>query len=102
MQVPGCNFDGAFLKFKQLLLKPRRQAELGQARSRLGAEVVGNVEVNVVRRYRLFSRPAGFDDGGQLCRDIQRPTVTPTRIKPLGKLFRAHMVEHIHIEFAMP
>ena len=101
VQVAGSDFDGAFLELEQLLLKPGWQAELAQTRSRLGAEVVSDVQIDMVRRNGLFTRPAGLDDGGQISRHIQGPALAPTCVEPLGELLCAEMIQHINIELAM-
>ena len=101
VQVAGSNFDGAFLELKQLLLKARRQAKLAQSRPRFGAQVVGHVEVDVVRRNHFFARPAVFNQRGQVGRNIQRPALAPARFKPLRQFSCAQVVEHIDIQLPM-
>ena len=70
VQVAGGDLDGTLLELEQVLLEACGQPELAQPGTRLGAQVEGDVEVNVVRRNSHFSRPAGFDDGGQVGRDV--------------------------------
>ena len=101
MQVSGGNLDSAFLKLEQLLLKAGWKAELTQACTRFGAEVVRNVQIDVVRRNGLFPCPTALDDGGQVSRYIQRPSVCPTRIEPLGKVLSTQVIQHIDIQLTM-
>lgn len=66
IQMSGGNLDGSFLKLEQLVAELFRDAKLRNPRPRLLGQVIGHLDVNVVRRNRLFSGPALLDNGDQL------------------------------------
>ena len=94
-------FDGGDLVIEQAIAELGRNAELGQAGARLLRQVVGHLDVDVVRRERRLARPAFLDDLHQLGGDVDAPAVVPAIFEPFGELVGGVVVEHVHVEFAL-
>ena len=102
VQVPCRDLDGTFLELEQVSLKPCRQPKLAQAGTRFSAQVISDVEINMVWRDRLDPRPTALDDVGEIGRYVQGPALCPAGIEPLGEFVRRHVVKHIDVELALP
>src|SRR5437016_1028803 len=99
--MPRSNLYRALLKLEQFVFETARQAELTQTRARLSTEVVGDIEIYVVRENWLFTSPARVDELREIGRDIQCPTVVPSVLKPLRQSLRCMMVEHIDVQLPL-
>lgn len=62
VQMVSGNLDGSDLEIKEPVAEIARYAEFAQPRSCLLAEVIGNLEVNMIRGQQFLTSPAGVDD----------------------------------------
>ena len=97
----GGDLDGGGLEVEQSIAEVGGDAEFGKAGARLLGEMVGDLDVDVVGRDKLFTRPACVDDGGKLCGDVDAPAVVPAFFEPGGELAAGVMVEDVHVQFAL-
>ena len=102
VQVVGGDLHRRGLKVEQGGAEVARDAELGQAGARLLRQVVGHLDVDVVRRNRRVARPTRVDDLRQFVRDVHAPAVGPACLEPAGQLPTGVVVQHVDVEFALP
>src|SRR5579884_2551499 len=77
------------------------QTKLGNAGPGLLRQVVGHLEVHVVRRNEALTSPACIDDLGKLLRNVNRPLVVPAAVEPRLELCRRVEVKNIHVELTL-
>lgn len=100
-QMPCRDANRCGLKFEQGIAHVLRDGKFGQARARFLSQVVGHLDVNLIRRRALGPSPAFVDDLDEFLGDVDAPLVVPAVVEPLFQFLRGIMVEDIHIEFAL-
>ena len=101
VEVVGGDLDGGHLEFKELVAEVAGDAKLGETGSGLLGQVIGHLDVDVIRRNQLSACPALVDDLDQFLGDIDAEPVIPAVLEPLGQLIAGIMVENIHIQFSL-
>ncbi len=101
VQVVRGDLHGGHLELEQLAAEVARDAELGQPGPRLLREVVGDLQVDVIRRNRLLPCPAPVDDLDQLIRDVDAKPVRPARVEPVRQFLAGVLIDHVDIQFAL-
>ena len=97
----AADLDGGGLEVKQGIAEVGGDAKFGEAGARLLGEVVGDLDVYVVRVDKFLARPAFVDDGGQLFGYIDAPAVIPAFFEPAGELVAGVMVEDVDVQLAL-
>ena len=82
VQVIGGDLDGIFLELHQLAIEHLRNAELADTLARFARQVIRHLQIDVIGRHGLFTRPALLDDSGQIVGNVDAPGVVPARIEP--------------------
>ena len=101
VEVVCGDLDGGGLEVEQCAVEDGGDAEFRQSGPRLLCEVVGHLEIDVVRLQQALAGPAFVDDGRQLLGDIDAPAVVPAVIEPRGQLVACIVLQHINVEFAL-
>ena len=101
VQVVGGDLDGGLLEFEELVAEVAGDAELGQTGAGLLGQVIGHLDVDVVRRNRFRARPTLVDDLDQFFGDVDAQPVVPAVLEPLGQLVAGVVVQHVDVEFAL-
>src|SRR6266540_2902524 len=96
-----CDFHRSHLELKEFSGEILRQAELGEIGASLLGEVIGHLEVDVIGREDIFSRPAFFNDFQQLVRNIDAPAILSAVLEPLSELAVSVMIEDINVQFSL-
>ena len=78
-----------FLELEELVAEVFGNAVANDAISRFLGEMVGHLDIDVVRRDWLWASPALVDNVGNLLGDVQTPFVTPPFVKPLRQFSQA-------------
>src|ERR1039458_2955907 len=91
--VPRGELDRSYLKGEEFGTEGLRYAKLDEALTGILAEVVGDLNVNVIWRYRSLSCPALVDDAGEFLRDVKAPDVIPALLEPSSQ-FAARITVH--------
>ena len=81
--------------------KSEGMRKFGEAGACLLGEMVGDLNVYVVRVDKFLTRPAFVDDGGKLFGDVNTPAVVPALFEPVGELFAGVIVEDVDVQFAL-
>ena len=102
VEVMRGDLHGGHLEVEEFAAKVLWDAKFRQPGSRFPREMVRDLDVDMVRRDRLFSRPTLVDNLGECIGYIHAPAVMPAVFKPLGEFFAGVPVEHVNIEFALP
>ena len=102
VQVMGRYLDGCCLEVEQPVAEHLGNPELGETRARLVREVIGHLEVDVVGRYQCFTCPTVLDGLKQFVCDVSAEVVGPPVLEPLLELESGVVVEHVHVQLALP
>ena len=94
-------FYRADLKVEQPVSENLRNAKLGLTVPRFLGKVVGDFQIDVIGGDPFFARPALLDDVGQLVGNIDAPTISPSRIEPVGEFLTGIMVHHIDVKLSL-
>ena len=97
----GRDFHCGGLKVEELVPEVPRDAEFGQAGPRFLRQVVSDLDVDVVRRDELLSRPAFIDDLSKVIRDIHTPVIVPAVFEPSSQLLAGVVIHDIDVQFAL-
>jgi hypothetical protein len=95
--VVGGDLDGGDLELEQLVPELPRDTELDKALPCRVRQVVGDLEINVVRRRCGFAGPALLDDLQQFLRDVDAPPVVPAILEPLGELLAGVLIDDVDV-----
>ena len=99
--MPRSKLDRGYLKSEEPGPKIFRYAKLNKPLTSILAKVVGDLDVDVIRRDLSLARPALVDDARQFVGDVQAPDVIPALFKP-GCQFAARVaIHHIDVQFAL-
>ena len=101
VEVMGGDLDGGRLKLEELVAEVCRDAKFGEAMPRLLREVISHLDVDVVRRDDLVTRPALFDDLDQLGGDVDAPAIVPAVFEPLGEFLRRIVIQDVDVELSL-
>ena len=101
VQMVRRDFNGRLLKLEEFVAEIAGDAKLRQAGASLLGEVVGHLDVDVVRRDRLGTRPTVVDDLDKFFRNIDAKPIIPAVLKPLGQFVASVVVQDIDIEFTL-
>ena len=102
VQVVRCDLHGGRLVREQDLLQVLRNPEFTHPGAGLAGQVVGHLQVDVVRLVPLLARPALVDDLREFQGDIDGPAVRPAVLEPLRELLRGVGVNHVHVQLTLP
>lgn len=100
-KMPRSDADGGGLELQQCPTHIGGDGEFGKAGAGFLGQVVGQLDVNPVRRKGIEARPAFVNGLGQFLGDVHAPAVIPTVIKPVAQFVGGVVIEHVHIEFAL-
>jgi hypothetical protein len=94
------DLDGGDLEVEQVLPKTGN-AEFGKAGPCFLSQVIGHLEIDVVRRHQAFACPAFVDDVGQFLGDVDAPAVGPAVLEPIDQLVAGIVLQHIDVQLAL-
>src|SRR5260370_13499358 len=95
------DLHGLLLELEELVPEILWNAVPNNAISRLLREMVGNLDVDMVRRDRLGSRPALIDNVCYFLRDVQAPFVTPAVVEPSCQLVAGVMISDVYLQLSL-
>lgn len=101
IQMVSCNLHSSFLEVEKLIAEITRNAKFGEPSPSFLGKVIGHLQVDMVRRYRFASSPAGFDDLNEFLRNIDAPSVVPAIFKPCGKFVTCVMIQNVDIQLTL-
>ena len=101
VEVMGGYLHGLSLKFEKRVAEVSRDGELADAGLRLARQVVGHLQIDVVRREHLLSRPALVDNAREFGADIDAETIVPAVFKPCLELEAGIVLEDVEVELAL-
>lgn len=101
VEMMSSNPHSCTLKFKKLAAKFQGDAKFSQPGPRLLRQVVGHLDVNVVRRHEGFTSPAFFDDLCKFRGNVDAPAIFPAVLEPLGQLVASVVIEHVNIQLTL-
>lgn len=101
VEVVGGDFDGGNLEFEQLVAEVAGDSKLGETGPGLLGQVIGHLDVDVIRRNRLWTCPTAIDDLDKFFGDVDTEPVVPAVIKPHGQLVAGIVVEYIDVELSL-
>src|ERR1039458_6984747 len=99
--VPRGELNGGDLKSEELGPKGLRYAKLNEALTGVLAEVVGDLDVDVIRRHLGLSCPALVDDAGELAGDVEAPDVIPALFEPGGQFATRIAIHYVDIQLSL-
>jgi len=97
----GCDLYGLLLELKELRTKIAWYAVADYSFSRLLREVVGHLDVDMMRRNWHWPRPALIDDIGDFFRDVQAPFIIPAFIEPSRQLLAGVVICNVHVQLTL-
>lgn len=101
VEMVGGDLHRRGLEIEEAVSEVLRYAELADPGPRIAGEMVGHLQVHMVRGERLLPRPALVYDVRELLRDVHAPAVIPAILEPLGQLAGGVVVENIHVQLAL-
>ena len=102
VEMMGGDLHRRLLELEQRVAEVAGNAEFHQPGPRLLGQVVGHLDVDVVRGNQGGPRPTGVDDGHQFLGDIEAESVVPPLLEPPGELGAGIVIQDIDVEFALP
>ena len=100
-QMPGRDAHGSGLELEQVVTHVRRDGEFGQAGPGFFGQVVGHLDVDMVRGRTFRPRPTFVDHLDEFLGDVHAPLIAPAVLEPLFELQGGVVVEDVHIELAL-
>ena len=101
VQMVGGNLHGRDLEIEQHIGEIAGKTEFGEARAGLLGQMVGNFQVDVVRRRQLCPCPTLFDDLDQFLGNVPAEVIIPAFLEPLRKFLAGVLIENVDIQFAL-
>ena len=95
------NFDCVLLEVEKVVLKLRGKSVLFHAVSCFLAQMIGDFEIDVIRRYGLVSRPAIFNGADKVVGDVEAEIVVPAVFKPISVDFSLVAVVVFYVKFTL-
>ena len=99
--VPRSELDSGNLKSEELGPKGLRYSKLNEALTGVLAEVVRDLDVNVVRRYLGLACRALADNVGEIAGDIKTPDVIPALFEPSGQFATRIAIHYVNVQFPL-
>ena len=101
VQMAGGNLHGCLLEVEQFALKLWGQRKLLHATTGIGTQMIGGLQINIIRWDNLFTSPTVVDGIYQFLGDVDAEAVVPSVVKPFGKCLQVAVVLNVGIEFAL-
>ena len=101
VQMAGSNLDGCLLEVEEVVLELWRQRELLDAATRIGTQMVGCLQIDIIRWNDVLASPTVVDGVNEFLGDVDTEAVVPAVIKPGREFLRTIAIAKLGIQFAL-